>query len=536
MAGVLVRLRLAIRRGSRENTAQRLWFVLSWLLGLGAGLAGGAFVAGADAARDGRGDLTVLTVFTVIFLAWFLGPILVPAATDQTVDPQRLEQFPISAREQVTGVLLGGLVAPTALFTFLVSAGGTVAAGESVPARLGVLVTAVVFTVLCVASARSVGALLAGALRSRRGRDFAIAISGLLGVGIFVLSQSAQDLTETFLGLADSGVQTVMAWLPPGSLAQTTLDARDGAWASAAVHLLVGVVTIGLFLWLWSTVLTRRVNGASGGRAARARPARASGLALVPAALSALQATPATAAASQQLRYFFFRSSAAVQSALFPVVLAVFIGHSTIGSASEGAAGELGLSGLVLGTAFVGVMLAGLSGSVVNVFGYDGPGFAYLMQGGAPLGQVLRGKLYASLLYLVPVVALFVLVEAAITGTWSQVFTAFTAGIAVLLLGLGTGAVLSVWAPTDRSTPGKRRRSGGGIRALVGAFGGVIAMLVLLALAAVLWWAIAAQTDPIIAALGVAATSALLSWTLIRLASTRLDANPSAMQTRLLGN
>ena len=70
MAGVLVRLRLAIRRGSRENTAQRLWFVLSWLLGLGAGLAGGAFVAGADAARDGRGDLTVLTVFTVIFLAW----------------------------------------------------------------------------------------------------------------------------------------------------------------------------------------------------------------------------------------------------------------------------------------------------------------------------------------------------------------------------------------------------------------------------------------------------------------------------------
>ena len=535
MAGVLVRLRLAIRRGSRENTAQRLWFVLSWLLGLGAGLVGGAFVAGADAARDGRGDLTVLTIFTAIFLAWFLGPILVPAATDQTVDPERLEQYPISARDQVTGVLLGGLVAPTALFTFLVSAGGTVAAGESVPARLGVLVAAVVFTVLCVASSRSVGALLAGALRSRRGRDFAIAISGLLGAGLFVLSQSAQDLTETFLGLADSGVETVMAWLPPGSLGQSTLDLRDEAWASGLVHLLVGVAAIGVFVWLWWFALRRRVNGASGGRAVGRTRARSSGLDLVPAALSALQATPTTAGASQQLRYFFFRSSAAVQSALFPVVLAVFIGHSTIQTGSDGAAGELGLSGLVLGAAFAAVMLAGLSGSVVNVFGFDGPGFAYLMQSGAPLGQLLRGKLYASLLYLVPVVAAFVLVEAAITGSWSDIFTAFAAGVAVLVLGLGTGAVLSVWAPSDRSSPGRRRRSGGAIRALVGSFGGVIATLILLALAAGLWWAIASQTDPIIAALGVLIASALVSWGLIRLAGSRLAADPSAMQARLLG-
>lgn len=536
MVGVLVRLRLAIRRGSRENTAQRLWFVLSWLIGLVSGLVAGAFVAGADAARDGRGDLTVLTIFTAIFLVWMLGPIVVPAATDQTVDPERLEQFPIRPREQVTGVLVGGLVGPTAMFTFLVSAGGTVAAGESIPARLGVLLTAAVFTVLCVVSARSIGAVFAGALRSRRGRDFAIAISGLLGVGLFVLSQSAQDLTETFLGLKDSGVHAVMAWLPPGSLGQTTLDFRDEAWASGLVHLLVGLVTIGAFLWLWSVALRRRVKGgSSSGSPARAGRSRTDGLDLVPAALSALQATPATAAASQQLRYFFFRSSAAVQSALFPVVAAVFIGHSTTHSASEGVAGELGLSGLVLGTAFVGVMLAGLSGSVVNVFGYDGPGFAYLMQCGAPLGRLLRGKLYASLLYFVPLMAAFVLVEAAITGAWSDIFTAFAAGIAVLLLGLGTGAVLSVWAPSDRSSPGRRRRSGGAMRALVGSLGGVIVLIVLLVLAGVLWWAIASPTDPIIAALAVASAAGLVNWGLVRLAASRLTANPSAMQARLLG-
>ncbi len=535
MAFVLVRLRLALQRGSRENSAQRLWFVLSWLIGLGAGLVGGAFVAGADAARDGRGELTVLAVFTVIFLGWFLGPILVPAATDQTVDPARLEQFPISPREQVTGVLAGGLIGPSALFTFLVSAGGTVAAGESLPARLGVLLTAVLFTVMCVAAGRSMGALLTGALRGRRGRDFAVAISGLLGVGIFLLSQSAQDLTETFLGLQDSGVEAVMAWLPPGSLGQTTLDLRDQEWGSGLAHLLVGVVAIGAFLWLWAVALSRRVKGASSGSTVGASRARGSGLSLVPAPLSALRATPATAAASQHLRYFFFRSSVAVQGALFPIVLAVFLGHSTVQSSSEGAVGDLGLSGLVLGTAIMCVMLTGTSGSVVNVFGYDGLGFALLTQIGAPMDQVLRGKLGAAMVYLVPLVAVFVLVEAAITNAWPEVFTAFVAGVAVLLLGLGTGAILSVWAPNDRSQPGKRRGSGGGIRALVGSFGGVVGMLVLMVLAGALWWVIASRTDPIVAALGVATVAALTSWALIRLASSRLLAHPSAMQVRLLG-
>ena len=31
---------------------------------LGAGLVGGGIIAGADAARDGRGDLTVIAIFT----------------------------------------------------------------------------------------------------------------------------------------------------------------------------------------------------------------------------------------------------------------------------------------------------------------------------------------------------------------------------------------------------------------------------------------------------------------------------------------
>ena len=36
-----------------------------------------------------------------------------------------------------------------------------------------------------------------------------------------------------------SDLEAVMAWLPPGSLGQTTLDFRDEAWGSGLVHLLL---------------------------------------------------------------------------------------------------------------------------------------------------------------------------------------------------------------------------------------------------------------------------------------------------------
>ena len=185
MAGVLLQLKLAIQRRSfgHGGTAQRAAYVGGWLLAVVLGLGAGAVVALLDASRDGLGDLALVSLLTLVFLGWVLVPVVMPGIGDQTVDPARLEQYPISAGQQVSGLLLGALVAPTALFTLLLAAGGTFATGEAVSARIFVLLAAVVFTVQCVAASRSVQALLSGMLQSRRGRDLVLAASGVLTLG-----------------------------------------------------------------------------------------------------------------------------------------------------------------------------------------------------------------------------------------------------------------------------------------------------------------------------------------------------------------
>jgi magnesium-transporting ATPase (P-type) len=110
------------------------------------GIAAGSVVDMLASARDGLGDLGLVLILSVVFLGWVLTPLLMPGLSDETVDPQRLEQFPITPRDQVFGLLLGSLIAPTALFTFLVAAGGTFATGEDATARVLIVLAAAVFS------------------------------------------------------------------------------------------------------------------------------------------------------------------------------------------------------------------------------------------------------------------------------------------------------------------------------------------------------------------------------------------------------
>lgn len=180
MAVVLLQLKLAIQRRAlgRGGGSQRAWFVAGWLLALVLGIAEGAVVDRLASARDGLGDLGLVLALSGMFLGWVLTPLLMPGLGDETVDPERLEQFPITPGDQVLGLLLGSLVAPTALFPFLVAAGGTFASGEDIAARGTVALAAGVFTVLCVAAGRSIGALVAGVMRSRRARDILVVVGG----------------------------------------------------------------------------------------------------------------------------------------------------------------------------------------------------------------------------------------------------------------------------------------------------------------------------------------------------------------------
>ena len=181
MAVVLLQLKLAIQRRSfgHGGTGQRLAYVGGWLLALVLGLGTGAVVAFLDSSRDGLGDLALVGLLTVVFLGWVLVPVVMPGLGDQTVDPARLEQYPISPQGSRCPDCCWALSSPRRRC----SRSCWRPVGPSRPVKQSLrgcswLPAAVVFTVLCVAASRSVQALLSGVLQSRRGRDLVLVGNG----------------------------------------------------------------------------------------------------------------------------------------------------------------------------------------------------------------------------------------------------------------------------------------------------------------------------------------------------------------------
>ncbi|MFW2335897.1 hypothetical protein [Ilumatobacter sp.] len=476
MALVLVRLKLTIQRRTfgRGGTTQRVLYLAGWTLGLVLGLAVGAAVASFDA-HDGGGELALVGLTTVLFAGWVLLPLMIPVAGDQTVDPAYLEQYPLTARQQVTGLLAAGMISPTALFTFLAVAGGTFATGEPAGGRLTVVVAAALFTVLCVAASRTLLALVAQGLRSRRGRDLVIAGTGVLTVAVYLMTQTAHDLTSEYAQLENGPLEAVLSWLPPGSVGAALLAAHSGDWVAVSAHLIVPVVAVIVLMTVWGWAIRRRVRVAGHGSASGTRRKHAD-LTLFPLPFQVLVPSPMSASAAQQFRYVFFRSAKAAQGFLLPVVIAAIAAHASIED-----------NGLVLSaTVFIGIALLS---SVFNVFGNDGPGVAYLAIGAPPWRSVLAGKLIAPVPAIGLAVGLFVIVESIVLGRWDQSAAAFLTALGLMAAGLGVGALTSVHFPTDVAGPGGSRQ-----RALIGVGAGLGLLLVVALAGGALW---AALRDPI---------------------------------------
>lgn len=516
MAVVLLRLKLTTQRRAwgHSGAAQRALFVGGWLVAVVLGVAAGGLVSFAESSRQGVGDLALLMLLTVIFIGWVLGPILLPGVADQSADPVKLEQFPLAARDQVSGLLLGALVAPTALFTFLVAAGGTFATGETASARVAVVLAAALFTILCITASRSVQATLARVLSSRRGRDVAIAASGVLALAAYLLSQGAHNITNELVSLESGPIQSVLSWLPSGAIGQGMLSVRDGDWGTALIHLAVALIAIALFVSLWAWAIRRQVRGTSGSAGSRRKGRSEATFDLIRFPLTAVEATTVTGAASQQLRYFFFRSPRAIQAvALSPVIAAVFA-HTLVTE------GDL-IIGSVIFAAF------GVTSVAVNAFAFDDKGYAYLMTVGARWRQVLAGKAVAGLVVFVPLIALFVVVESIINDVWADAVAALLASLAILIAGVGIGSATTVLFPVNRVTP-----SGGGSRALAGALLGMVGLLVVGLLAAMLW-AVLGEVNQVVPASASLVLASLVAWGMLRWAGARLAGDPWRVQQLL---
>ena len=123
-----------------------------------------------------------------------------------------------------------------------------------------IAVLAVLLQVMfCITLARFVTTALAGMLRSRRGRDFAV----LLILPIFALYEGFIQIVPRLASSGKltaasfAGVDTWLRWIPPGLAAHAIGDASDGhpGTALARLGLLAGVIVV--LGWLWVRALGR---------------------------------------------------------------------------------------------------------------------------------------------------------------------------------------------------------------------------------------------------------------------------------------
>lgn len=514
MAFVLVRLRLAIASRLRGNSpGAQMYYATSWVLGGIGGLVAGTGTA-VFASSPGLGDAVLLGVFVTLSLPWIMGPLLEPTLADGTVDPRRLEQFPLTTWQQVGGLLLGALIAPTATFTMLFASGPVVALGETSEARAAAFVVALVYTIMCVATSRSAQAVLAESLRSRRGRDIAALGAAVLVLIVYGLAMHVRGTIESLSEQLTGPVGEIAGWLPPGAGARAIIAARDGDWGDFGVRMgvMLAMTAVAILAWAWS--LARRVRGDISSQGAGYRRSVRDPLPLVPKALSWLPSGEATAASAQQLRYFFFRSPKAIQTLLIPPVMGMMVAHSTFGN--------FGLTAQAAAFAALAVVVGSF-----NVFGYDGPGFRYLVLSASSLSKVLWGKVLAPLVYLLPLLAVYVVVEALVGGDLAAAPVAFCAGAAVLATGVGIGAQSSVLNPNDQSRIAHRQGM------FLKVFGWFMGFFVVASVGAGVWASLARWLGQGPAAVTMLAVAIVLAAISVSAAGRRLDRNPSAVLTKL---
>ncbi|WP_084104739.1 hypothetical protein [Demequina sp. NBRC 110056] len=504
MAAVLLRLRLAIQRSGRGRSAdaQGALFWAVWVLAGVAGLGGGALVAFLTGLDDGTA--LVLMVFVGLFLGWVLLPITVPALQDQTVDPARLEMFPITTGQKVGGLLLGGLVAPTALFTFLTASGGALAPDEPLAVRVAVPVVSALFVVLCVACSRAVQALLSRASSTRRGRDAALVATGLISIGGYLAIRYLASNADALAVFSSSTLATVLEWTPPGAAGQINLDMRAQDWADAVGGLAFVLAWVAVALGGWYWALSRRERGGGHASVRRAKAGRQAGsLALTGGIMRAFAPSAALASAAQYAHYLFFRNPRASQQVLISLIVAAFLGHTS--GMPSGLAVAAGLYG-----GFATISMA------TGMLNYDGRGAQFLVVAGAPLRSVLAGKFAVTATVVSLATVVFMVVEAALGGFWGVAFESVLFGVAAVVWASAVGAYVSVVSPFDseHKAPGRGRALVAILVALGVVLGAVIAVAGLLSLL---------PTPLLVNAILAVAVSAAASWAVLRRAGAHFQ-------------
>jgi ABC-2 type transport system permease protein len=505
------RLKLRLVRNGFRSPQYAVLFTIG---AIGSGIAavlGFGLLAGLRGDRIAA-DATLVT-FAAITLIWTVVPLL-GFGTDETLDPQRLALLPLRRIDLLRGLLVAALVGVSPVATTFALSGALVGLSHDAPSALLIIAGITATLLFCVVASRTLIALLAPLLRSRRGRDlilmgFVLAAVVPQSFRLFHTNGSSSAFRHSVAEVASR-----VRYTPFGLGGDVVAEAGRGHFRTAILVLGALLGIIGVLLCVWARAIPRAMTATDLAAPERNHGGERHERTLYPRAVP-LPRTHAGAVAAKELRYYLRdpRRRGPLFAAL--VVPTIFL-FSTLrdAPAQTGAATLLAL-----------VALLPASGLTLNQFGLDGAALWSTVVAVDDPSRELLGKNIATAVLVVPLVTAPALLAALATGGWSYV--PLTIGLAPGLLGviLAVGNVVSVWVPyalPDRRNP-LAANPGQGCIGGIGAMGAIAFDFVVL-IPVGLATAIALATLPLAAAtlvsVLIAAAYGLGAWVLgLRLAT-----------------
>jgi ABC-2 type transport system permease protein len=386
---------------------------------------------------------------------WAVSPLFL-FSSDNTLDPARLSLLPLRARELLPGMAAAAWIGVPPIATLIAVSGSVVGLGRSPAGVAAAIVGALLAAVLCVFTSRALASALAGALRSRRGRD--------LGTGLLVVLVGSGGILCTAIpaALAAPGVYDVVTgvcrWLPPGLAASAGADASDGRWGALAVDLLIPAAALAaVVLWWGRTLAAALVTPISGGPGRRPGAAPS---ALYPRLIARwIPQTRAGAVYARELRYMW-RSPYRRSTLALAVVGGTFFGFSS--SAFTGGASSVG--------PFTGCYTAAIFAlGMGNALGYEGRSLWLHHVVPGPVWPDWAGRIVAAVsVGMIPATVASV-AGAAISGGWALLPVAIALAVVVLAALCAVAAILGTVFPYPMANVDANPFSssmGGGLRAM----------------------------------------------------------------------
>jgi ABC-2 type transport system permease protein len=459
---VFARLKLLLIRNGLKGSLRTRVGTVAMALG---SVIGGFFAARSFITDAGQGPVawsrSLVPGFTMIFLAWVFGPLLL-GGIDDTLDPRRLSLLPLRTGEMIRGIAIGAFIGFLPLGTVIVVIGFATSPVATVVVIVAVISQlALVFTI-----GRLLSSVLAWAARSRRGRD----------IGVFIASITAAILwlaTQSFNTLKDAQVDRVNSWLqwtPPGMLARAIIDGQNKNYLPLVLRIGFVIALIVVSLVSWSKLLAAYLVVPPHIRQDNRQAHVMGSLERITSDWVRRIGGPISATVfSKELRYLSRSPGRRSAMVISMVMGAPFVVLQVLRSGGF-QPGSIVYAPIAL--------IFGL-GAVNNLVGNDGPSLWLEVTSGARLRDLMIGRGAAAIPYLV--------IPATLTGTLLLVLSrSFYLGADVLTfvwfawgIPLGIGSFLSVVAPfsqADDSNPFSNGRgtTGSSVMVMIVAVGGII--------------------------------------------------------------